>query len=114
MGTKSAWAAACLPLALVGAVGALFAFVRAFDELHRLLPVVLLLAVMGLSWYGGRSVGMLAALLGIAALYVVPIAADSHPAVAPRGWVGISHSATAVESLALLLTALLTGGLRDA
>ena len=74
MGTKSAWAAACLPLALVGAVGALFAFVDDFELLQRSLPVMLLLAVIGLSWYGGRATGVFAALLGAVALWAVPLA----------------------------------------
>src|SRR5688572_11132529 len=107
MAIKSAWAAALLPLALVGAVGCLFAFAQSFEQLQRSLPVMLLLAVIGLSWYGGLGSGVFAGLLGAVALWAVPIAAQ--PAADAVAW-----PVTVLESLALLLAALLTGGLSDA
>ncbi|MGB7156867.1 MAG: hypothetical protein WBD40_02300, partial [Tepidisphaeraceae bacterium] len=73
MATRSAWAAACIPLALVVAVGALFAFVTSADQFERLMPIVLLLAVTALAWYGGRTPGLLAAAAGALAVWATPM-----------------------------------------
>jgi signal transduction histidine kinase/CheY-like chemotaxis protein len=69
-----------------------------------MLPLLLLLAVMGLSWYGGRKIGCVAAVLSIAAVCIVSFV-QTEP---------VSPALVIIESLALLLAALLTGGLRDA
>jgi signal transduction histidine kinase len=117
MGTKSVWAAAGVPLALIVAVGTSFVFVAPFDHFHRLLPIGMLLAVMGLSWYGGRRIGVVASLLGVVALWTAhlaaPFAAGDAAAAAAAALPEFS-AVTLAESLSLVLTALLTGGLRDA
>jgi signal transduction histidine kinase len=114
MGWKSAWAAACLPLALIGAVGASFAFVGAAERLERLLPIVLVLAVTGLSWYGGLRAGVLAAMLAVVTLWVAPLAVQLHAGDPLQAQSFAFSSITVIASLAAFLTALLTGGLRDA
>ena len=114
MGWKSAWAAACLPLALIGAVGASFVFVGAPERLERLLPIVLVLAVTGLSWYGGMRAGVLAASLAVITLWVAPLAVQLHAGDPLQPLAFAFSSITVVGSLAAFLTALLTGGLRDA
>ena len=114
MGWKSAWAAACLPLALIGAVGASFVFVGTPERLERLLPIVLVLAVTGLSWYGGLRAGVLAASLAVVALWVAPLAVQIHAGEELQPQTFAFSSITVIGSLAAFLTALLTGGLRDA
>src|SRR5690349_15388921 len=104
MGTKPAWAAACVPLALVAAVASAFLFVNTFDDLQQLLPVLLILVVLAISWYGGRRVGVIAALLSVVAVWTGPIVGAEH----------VSYGLTMIASLALLLTALMAGGLYDA
>ena len=97
MGTKSAWGAACVPLVL--AAGAVFAILSPSETYDQLLPVLLLFAAVAASWYGGRRAGLTAAILCAVVLWVV--------APAPG-------AVTVVASLALVLAALLTGGLRNA
>jgi signal transduction histidine kinase len=113
MGWKSAWAAACLPLALIFVVGASFAFVRTPEQLERLLPIVLVLAVTGLSWYGGQQVGVMAACLGALTLWITPLV-QLRAGEAVEGGTFVSISLPIIGCLGLFLTASLTGSLRDA
>jgi signal transduction histidine kinase len=110
MGTKSPWAAAILPFVLVAIVGVALAHADAVDELRQSLPVILLLAVVGLSWYGGRNTGVIAALLVTCTIWIAPLLAERLRDVREDAPV----IAMCVESIALLGAALLTGGLRDA
>jgi signal transduction histidine kinase len=112
MGWKSAWAAACLPLALIFVVGASFAFVRTPEQLERLLPIVLILAVTGLSWYGGQRVGLMAACLGALTLWIAPLV-QLRTGDTVEGATFFTISLPIIGCLGLFLTALLTGRLRD-
>src|SRR5215218_5951841 len=108
MGWKSAWTAACLPLALIFLIGALFAFVDTPEQLERLLPIVLVLAVTGLSWYGGRRVGVMAACLAALTLWMAPLI-HLRAGDAVDGGAVVSISLPVIGSLGLFLIAVLTG-----
>jgi signal transduction histidine kinase/CheY-like chemotaxis protein len=111
MGTaKSPWVAAILPFVLVAIVGVAFAQADALHELRQLIPVILLLAVVGLSWYGGRNIGVIAALLVTWAIWIAPLLAERFRGIPQDAPI----IAMCIESIALLVAALLVGGLRDA
>jgi signal transduction histidine kinase/CheY-like chemotaxis protein len=110
MGTKSPWAAAILPFVLVAIIGVSLAHADAVEELRQSLSIVLLLAVIGLAWYGGRNAGIIAALLVTCTIWIAPLLAERLRDVRQD----VPVIAMCVESIALLLAAMLTGGLRDA